>query len=511
MAAADDPRIGKLIEATRTLRDGGFDVTIEAEGDDQIAELAEALAGLGRHLQQRCDEVDRLAAVVEAVNSGIYLDEVVEYIFDAFRPIIPYDRIGLALVSEDGKEVRARWACSDVPEIKLGPGYSSSMEGSSLAQIIETGQPRILNDLERYLAEHPDSEGTRLIVEEGMRSSLTCPLISQGRPIGFLFFSSKEPNTYRDIHQGLFLRLANQVSMIVEKSRLLEATVDVNRELELANVLLDSAREEAEAAKRVAEEAVRMRSRFFASVSHDIRTPMSGIIGMTDLALMTDLDDEQREYLEIVKSSADSLLTLLNDLLDLSKIEAGRLELAAIEFDLREVLRGSLATHSVPADTKGLELNEHVDDEVPERLLGDPDRLRQIVNNLVNNAIKFTDQGRILLAVRLETPKSSADPAPSEATGAAPENQLRLHFSVADTGIGVPAEKREVIFGAFEQAHESADRATGGVGLGLAICRRLVQRMDGEIWVESEIGQGSTFHFTARFAVSEPSGARASG
>lgn len=508
MSNPEDPRIGKLLEATRSLEDGNFDVAIESEGNDQVAELAASLAGLAGHLRQRCDEVDRLAAVVEAVNSGIFLEDVVDHIFESFRAIIPYDRIGLALLSKDGATVRARWAHSDVPEIKLGPGFSSSMAGSSLTQIIETGLPRILNDLERYLEENPASESTKLIVEEGMRSSLTCPLISQGRHIGFLFFSSKQPNTYRDLHQGLFLRLASQVSIIVEKSRLFEDVVDVNRDLELANVMLETAKEaaesaekEAEDARKVAEDAVEARSRFFASISHDIRTPMSGIIGMTELALMTELTEEQREYLEIVKSSAHSLLTLLNDILDLSRIEAGKLELAEIEFDLHETLHSTLANQSVPAEEKGLELLHRVADGVPRQLVGDPDRLRQIVNNLVHNAIKFTDEGEIALAVELE----AADPAGPP--GGESANHVRLHFSVADTGIGVPEEKLGAIFGAFEQAHDSADRATDGVGLGLAICLQLVQRMGGEIWVESEVGEGSTFHFTATFATADGVGA----
>ena len=510
MGTTEDPRIAKLLEATRALQAGSFDVIIEAEGEDQVAELAAALALLALHLKQRCDEVDRLAAVVEVVNSGIFLEDVVDHIFESFREIIPYDRIGLALITKDGNEVLARWACSDVPEIKLGPGFSATMQGSSLAQIIETGLPRILNNLERYLAEHPDSEGTRLVVEEGMRSSLTCPLISQGRPIGFLFFSSKQPNTYRDIHQGLFLRLASQVSMIVEKSRLFEDVVDVNRDLELANVMLATAKEkaeiaegEAEAARKVAEDAVETRSRFFASISHDIRTPMSGIIGMAELALMTDLTAEQQEYLEIVKSSAHSLLTLLNDLLDLSRIEAGKLELAEIEFDLRETLHSTLANQSVPAEEKGLELLARIADEVPDRLIGDPDRLRQIVNNLVHNAIKFSDEGEIALTVELEPSDPATDPASSGSPGGEPANHVLLHFSVADTGIGVPEEKLGAIFSAFEQAQESAGRATGGVGRGLAICRQLVQRMGGEIWVESEVGKGSTFHFTASFATAD--------
>ncbi len=459
-----DRRLQQYIEAAEHLARGEYAVALPpGPAQDALGQLGQALHRLAVALEKHYQELQRLDQITRHINAGLLLDEILENIYRDFREIIPYNRIGCALLEDEGRVLRARWARTDLPEIKLGMGYKAAMAGSSLEQILQTGQPRIINDLADYLRRKPSSDSSRLIVEEGIRASLTCPLIANGVPVGFIFFSSTQPNTYEAAHVESYMRIAEQLSVIVEKGRLVSELAAQKAAIEEKNAELVRLND--------------LKNEFLGIAAHDLRNPI-GYIQMASDFMLVEQDlppDVVRQMLDDIKAQAQHMHSLLTDLLDVTQIESGKLVLNPRTIDVAAFLQETVHRHSQLAVPKGTTITLAA--VPPGALQADGERLRQVLDNLISNAVKYSPAGS---TVRIQAGRAGTV----------------WRFAVRDEGPGIKPEERARLFKEFSRL---SARPTGGessTGLGLAITRRIVTAHGGAIGVDSAPGHGATFWFT---------------
>lgn len=446
-----DSRIMKYHAAVKKMLIGNFDTEIPIGTHDDVGKLGSVLVEISKTLKNNFFLIDEIAELTAKVNSGLTLDEVLNHVYSHFRVHIPFDRLGFSLLEDNGQTLRSYWGKSEAKELKITKDYKASMAGSSLQNILETGQPRILNNLEEYFKAHPKSESTQLIIEEGMRSSLTCPLIANGKPLGFIFFSSMKSNTYKRAHVEIFSQLTGELAVIIEKAHLYEQLLELHE----------------------------LKNRFLGMAAHDLRGPIMVIKGFTELLASGIPETDQFKYPVIYKrilGQCDKMMALITDLLDLSTIESGKLQLDKQLIDVPAFLKETIDTNALIAKAKNIILQADIQDKwTPIQI--DPKRIEQVIDNLIANAVKFSKQGTTI-------------------TISAYVRNREMHVSVKDEGQGISPEDISKIFQPFSLTNTKPTAGETSTGLGLAIVKKIVEMHGGKVWVESTLGVGSVFTFS---------------